>query len=153
MKKNEWIQLIIIYSLLFITYLILIPKVGHGWDSTCWKNWMQYGFKNGLENVYDSGTDYLPLYHYILYGFAKFQGSEAFIDKYWYLLKSITLLFDFGIAFFIFNLKFKQTSNFDKSLIHSLFYSLNIFILFNTLVWGQVDSILAFFTMFSIYYA
>lgn len=141
------------YSIIFLTYILLLPKTGHGWDTYCWKEWTKFIFTNGFGNVYKSGTDYLPLYHYILYFFGSFQGSLVNIENNIYQLKVITLVADFVGGFFLIKLIKERISSTNKQFIYSLFFFLNAAILYNTLIWGQVDGILTTLLFISIFFA
>ena len=87
--------------LLFLLFMIILPHSGHDYDSYCWRSWAEYIYKNSLGQVYHSGTDYLPLYHYILALFSFTQKSFENIEKNIYLLKGITLVFHFISTFFL----------------------------------------------------
>ncbi|MFV0530737.1 MAG: hypothetical protein ACK5MD_04795 [Flavobacteriales bacterium] len=130
-----------------------MPHNGFDSDIRYWGNWAVYIFENGLGNIYRSDTDYLPLFHYILKIFGVFQES---IEKIWnniHYLKSITLLFHFITGFFLISLIKKKGSTPDNMIISVLFYLLNIAILYNTVIWGQVDGILTCFAFIACYFA
>lgn len=151
--KSLDITALTVLSLLFITYSIVFPHYGHGWDLFCWKEWCKNIFLNGLGNVYKSSTDYLPLYHYILYFFGKLQGSIELIDKNIYFLRIITLAFDFTAGYLIYSLSKTRYQDKNKALVFSLFFFLNIAYFYNTLIWGQVDGIMACFILFCLYFS
>jgi len=130
---------IVVYPFIYIALVVLMPHNGHWGDMECWKNWSSYIFNNGLENIYFSGTDYPPLYHYILSFFASTKENEALIRDYIYELKYITLLFEFGSIFLLFKYITKE-----HRLIFFIFILLNPGFLYNNFIWGQVDGILAF---------
>lgn len=99
---NEFIKKYLIFcALLFACCFLLVPHEGHTSDMYCWTLWTNFIFTNGLSNVYSCGTDYLPLYHYILKLFGSFQGSIENINSNIHYLKLITLPFDFITGFFI----------------------------------------------------
>jgi Gpi18-like mannosyltransferase len=152
-KFKELKIFLFLFLLLFLFYVAILPKSGHGWDSFLWKEWCIYTFNEGLSQIYSSGTDYLPLYHYILWIFGQIQGSVVSIQNNIFFLKSITLIFDFicGFVMILFlNEKFKDKS---KVFLLSLFYFFNIGIFYNTIMWGQVDGIVTCFIFLSFYYA
>lgn len=152
-KLNENKAYIAIYSLLFLFYITILPKDGHGWDTQCWKEWTRYSFENGLSNIYKSWTDYLPLYHYVLWIFGHFQGSVEHIEQNIYLLKAFTVAIEFIGGFYLVKLISLKIENQNERFTLSLFYFLNIAIFYNSLIWGQVDGILATLLFISIYYA
>src|SRR5690242_20902827 len=98
----------IVFILLFIAYISLMPRTGHGWDFWCWREWAKNDFKNGLQHAYWHSdmftTDYLPLWHYFLYAFAWFQGSAERVDENIHWLKMIPLAFEFIGGFILIKL-------------------------------------------------
>lgn len=141
------------FLVLFAAFVIMLPKGGHGGDIWCWTNWSKYILDHGLGNVYKSGTDYLPLYHYILFVFAKLQGNAEYIDRYVNFLKVFTLCFDFVTGWILFKIIHQKTGDIHRSFLVSLFFFLNLGYLYNTLVWNQVDGILACLVFLSFYMA
>ncbi len=139
--------------LLFTFCFVIMPHDGNNWDINCWKQWAEYIFENGLGNVYNSNTDYLPLFHYVLKIFGVFQGSIEKIGSNIHYLKSITLLFHFLTGFFLISLIKKKGSSPDNMIVYVLFYLLNIAILYNTVVWGQVDAILTCLSFIACYFS
>lgn len=140
------------FLLLYVVYFILAPNAGHGWDNYCWVEWSKFMFTEGLAKVYNSWTDYLPLYHYILYFFGLLQGSVEAIQQNIYFLRIITFAFDIAAGFVIVRL-LNERFNSQVSAKMASFYFLNYCIFFNTLVWGQVDSIMSFFVLLAFYAA
>jgi len=153
LKLKTYQKAIFAYLLLFITYLILLPHSSHGWDTYCWKEWSKHIFTNGLGNAYKSWTDYLPLYQYFLWFFGLIQGSIENIEKNIYLLKIFTLIFDFIGGFFLIKLIKEKVANSYEWFFYSMFFFINIAVFYNTLLWGQVDGILATLIFISIYFA
>lgn len=139
------------FILLFILTLCL-PHKGYMYDTYCWAVWSSYSSANGLHNIYYSDTDYLPLYHYILYFFGKIVGYES-VGQYVYYLKSITLIFHFITGFFVLQL-IKNLYTPGKALLYTiLFFLLNVAIVYNAFFWGQVDDIFTCFVFISFYFA
>ena len=147
-----WKPLLILVPL-FLTYIILLPHSGHGGDTYCWVEWAKYIFLNGLSNVYKSWTDYLPLFHYALKVFGYIQGSPESIERNIYTLKILVLLFDFVAGFFLIRLVNEKFKDVQRSVLYSMFFFFNIAYFYNTIIWGQVDGIVACFLMISFYYA
>ncbi len=139
-----------IYSFIFLGLLFLVPDGGHEYDRYCWTEWAKYIFSDGLGNIYKSWTDYLPLFHYVLYGYGKIQGSLEEIAADINTLKGFVLLFDLASAFLFYKILYKVYRDEYKAIVFSLFYLLNPAVLYNTMAWGQIDGILAFFMFASI---
>lgn len=138
----------------YVPFLLLLifftPTTGHGWDTECWTEWAKYHFQHGLSNIYKSWTDYLPLYHYVLYAYAKIQPNIEGVALNIHYLKYITLLFEFMSTILLSRLLFNVFHDRYKALYYSLFYLLNAGIIYNSLVWGQVDGIMSFFVFASV---
>jgi Gpi18-like mannosyltransferase len=149
-KQNY--KFIVLFSLIFVLYLFLMHKNGHG-DIGFWQSWSIYIFENGLGHVYYSGSDYPPLYYYFLWFFGKYQGSIELITENIHFVKAFTLIFDFITVYVLFKIIRKKRDNNYEVFTLSLFYLLNIGVIYNTLIWGQVDSILACFIFLSFYHA
>ncbi|PBQ30876.1 hypothetical protein CNR22_03490 [Sphingobacteriaceae bacterium] len=152
-NPNPTKKYIYICLLLFSLFWFVFPRTGHPYDNWCWSEWARHSYTMGLGNVYNYFTDYVPLYHYILKFYLLFQGSEEEIAKNIYYLKMITLVFHFITGYFVFKLIRNEKENDDTTLINVLFYLLNIGVLYNAVVWGQVDIILGCLVFISCYYA
>lgn len=152
-SKNSDRKFLFGYLLIFLTYIVLLPKTGHDFDTYCWKEWAKYIFTNGLGNAYKSGTDYLPLYQYFLYFFGLLQGSIENIERNIYLLKIFTLIFDFIGGFFLVKMIKEKISNPYEWFFYSMFFFMNIAVFYNTLIWGQVDGIMSTFLFITVYFA
>ncbi len=141
-------------SFIFLVILtIFVPHRGHNFDTFCWRQWSIFSATHGLQNIYFSDTDYLPLYHYVLFLFGKIAGSAANIEKYIYYLKPITLIFHFVSGFFALQL-IKDLYTSKKTLfLLSIYVLLNAAIVYNALFWGQVDDIFTCFVFISFYFA
>ncbi len=105
--------------------------------------------RHGLLHVYDSGADYLPLYQYVLWIYTKIAGSEVAIVQNIHYLKLFTLLIDLLGVWYIYKWIDKKLS----FALLAIICILNIGYSYNTIVWGQVDGILAALVFISFYYA
>ena len=153
LEKNKilyWSKIVFLFSPFLILVILLTPKSGHGFDLFCWIEWATYSYTNGLPNIYKSWTDYLPLYHYVLFVFGNIQGSVEAIAENINNLKYFTLLFELGSTLFLFKILEKHFKDTYKALFYSLFYFLNIAVLYNSVIWGQVDGIMTFFVFGSV---
>ena len=154
MKNLAFIKKYFAFCVLFFIFCIVsLPQQGHSWDINCFKDWTKYIFNHGLHNVYKSGTDYLPLYHYILTIFGLFQGSIENIEVNIHYLKVITLFFHFVTGYFLILLIKKNDWSSDKMIVYVQLYLLNITILYNTIIWGQVDAILTCLVFITCYFS
>lgn len=142
-----------IMGILFILLVFLIPDKSHGSDISYWQSWAKYSFTNGLGEIYQSWTDYLPLYQYVLYIYGVVMGSTEAIDNGILYLKIITLFFEFVSTFVLWRLIYKKSNDIYKSMVYSLCYILNLAMLYNSLIWGQIDGILSCFLFISFLFA
>jgi Gpi18-like mannosyltransferase len=116
----------------------------------CWARWAAFIRTNGLTNVYDTDTDYLPAYHYLLYMYAYSKESADAIFTNLKYFKMIIFLFHLGSSYFL--MRIVQMISGDYRIKYGVFYLLNIAVLYNTLVWGQVDEIISFFMIGCLYF-
>jgi Gpi18-like mannosyltransferase len=147
---KDKMRILVYYLPILFLLIVLTPTTGHGSDYFCWIEWCKFQYQNGISNTYQSWTDYLPLYHYILNLFGKMIGNIEEIPRYIYRLKYITYLFELGSTLILFYILKNQFKDFFKSLFFSLFYLLNFAVLYNSAIWGQVDGIMTFFVFASI---
>lgn len=137
-------------SALFFAFLCaLMPGLpGFAGDMEIWKIWATHNATQGLPNAYDSGTNYTPLYHYILWLFGIVMNTPEAIGRYITFIRVFTLLAEFGGLYLVYRWCERTT---DYLII--LFISiLNIGYSYNTLIWGQVDAIPAALSFATLYY-
>ncbi len=147
-KRYFWLCVLI-----FAFCFVALPRAGHEFDQICWRNWSKAIFQDGIGNIYNTKTDYLPLYHYVLKFFSWLKESPDRIDREIHHLKLFTLLFHFLNGFFLVKLIKKTSQDWNEMLYLVLFYVLNAAVLYNTVIWGQVDEILTFLIFISCYCA
>lgn len=158
-KKAQQAKYIIgaAYTLLFLLLVIWLPERGHGGDLGHWERWSQFMLSEGLANVYNYGLgvetefpcNYPPiiLYFYNIFAFI-FNDAEA-ITEYAMYFKVIPLIFDFIGAMLVFLL----LRPFTKYWWIPLLLLLNPAYLYNSYLWGQMDSILTVFIAASLLFA
>jgi Gpi18-like mannosyltransferase len=139
-------QEFVILALLYIIYIFLCPHKGHESDLWCWSEWTKYIFLYGLPNTYQGWTEYPPGHQYLLYLFGYVEGNVGNIERNIYHIKYFTLIFDFAGALLCLIVFQKNKNDFYKVLL----ILLNISYIYNTLIWGQVDSIFSFFVFASV---
>lgn len=133
----------------FVGLLLFLPDSGY--DKYFWVTWAQYIHQHGLTQAYNNPEiNYHPVILFIIKGFTLFFADASAINYTninW--LKVPTALFDWGILFI--SLKILQQHK--VNLQWGLLLALNPAFWYNTLVWGQFDSIWVFFTLLAFYYA
>lgn len=148
-ELNNIRHLLIPSAVIFIALVFIMPHTGHSWDTACWGMWATR-MQGGLVEAYSaySPVNYLPLYLYVLKIYSMIFPPEE-IYGHIYLLKTFTLLFD--IAGIVLLCSMIRPSS--KRYRYFLFGLFNIGYFYNTLIWNQVDAILAFFIFASFYFA
>jgi len=125
--------------LLFVLYLFILPRVYMDYDMGFWRQWALYIHQHGLSNAYaaDSPINYFPVFVYGLYIYDLLQGTDANIIHNINNIKILFLCFDFLPIVVLCAFRQKILS----FRIPYLYLLLNIAYVFNSLVWGQIDSI------------
>lgn len=131
----------------FFLLVCIIPHTGFWFDlHNDWPRWSAYAFENGLSKIYNSDTNYMPLYLHGLYWFGKMQGSKELIYQNSYQLKYFFLLFDFaGALALAWALKKYHQRRFAE-----YFLLFNVAYLYCTTIWGQLDSVPTTFVILSV---
>ena len=118
---------------------------------TAWGNRMH---EVGPAHFYDQWSDYTPGYLYVLWGLSALKAKFAFLDQkllvhLLYKLHAIIADLATGILIFL------AVSRFNKklALAASAFYIFNPAIFGNSAMWGQIDSITAFFAFAAVFFA
>ncbi len=122
--------------LFFVLIVMILPGHSFRYDTECWKQWALSINSDGIGNIYTNNVNYPPVMIYLLYIYDLIQGPEKIAENINYF-KVIPFLFDFlPIALLIF---FKKAYDLQKG--YYVFLLFNVAYLFNSVVWGQVDSI------------
>lgn len=146
-------RFLVICVLFFVFCLLIVPKIGFSNDLDFWFAWSDYMRVHGLGKVYQTNSNYLPLYHYVLWMFGLLKGNTENLHAAVYQLKWVTLLFHFGTCYFLALFVNLKKHDWKETLYFVMFYFLNAAVLYNTLLWGQVDEILSFFVFGSVFFA
>ncbi len=117
-------------------------------DIHCWIRWAWANKENGIGYIYNTDSNYLPFYRYILWAFASLFDSREQIEAGIGYLKYITLAFEIGGLYLLYRWIDKRIPFFVILLISFL----NLTFLYNNMIWGQVDGILASFAFALIYF-
>ena len=131
--------------------ILIAPLIeGYPSDIACFKGWSEAAFSKGLSNFYsaDMYVDYPPAYIYVLYlvgflrrAFAIGYDSPAFLI----LLKLPSILADIFSSFVIFRAARKISCA--AALQLAVLYLFNPAVLFDSTVYGQIDSFLMLFIL------
>lgn len=140
--RRKALQTLPLVGLLILLFAIIIalPNIrGHVDDAAYWSAWAGYIKENGLRKAYGSGTDYPPLYQYVLWAYAKLCGSREAIGQNIAYLRLFTLFFDLAGVWLL----ARWIGRPHQWILLTLLSLLNLAYSYNTVVWGQVDGILA----------
>ncbi len=137
--ENSLIKTRIELLLLFALYLFILPSAYMEYDMGFWRQWALYIHQHGLSNAYAPGSpiNYFPVFIYGLWLFDLLQGTTANIINNINDIKILFVCFDFLPLMVL--CAFRQKILSFK--IPHLFLLLNVAYVFNSMVWGQIDSI------------
>ena len=135
----------IIFSLaLAVRLLCTMILPGFPGDMACFKAWSNMLYEDGFYNFYRARvfTDYPPLYMYVLYFLGMVRSVFGIEDSsvITILIKSPAIIADVLSCLFVYKLARAKMKG-RNAFIVTLFYVLNPFIIYNSSLWGQVDSI------------
>jgi Gpi18-like mannosyltransferase len=142
-REGNNIQCLILAGLVYFMYIFILPKQSFESDMWCWINWSIFIRENGLGAAYSGPTNYPPLFQYVLWAFAAIQGSNEAIVSNIYVLKAFPLIFDFLGAWMVIKLINRE----DMRWFYFFLLVLNPILIYNTLLWGQVDAVHSFFLL------
>ena len=126
-------------ALLYVALCIIGAQLpGFKNDVTAYQRWCLQIQAHGLSAVYGADSNYPPLIHYLLWLFAAIVPGKEFVQHYFYSFRFLILLFDFAGIYLIW-----RWAKPGLSFLQLLFYCLvlNIAFLYNTVIWGQTDSV------------
>jgi Gpi18-like mannosyltransferase len=132
----------------FIAFCFVVPDSGY--DKYFWISWSKGIAEQGLGSIYSNPeVNNFPLILYLLKAFTLFF-SAAQIDVFSInYLKCFALIFDFATLAIIVSLLKKNNIN----LLLCFVFLLNPAFWYNTIIWGQVDSVHTFFVFVSVLFA
>ncbi|MGE0637398.1 MAG: hypothetical protein AB7G44_07010 [Bacteroidia bacterium] len=138
----------IVFTLLFAAFCIVVPDSGY--DKYFWISWSKDIAANGLGNVYSNPeVNNFPLVLYLLKVFTLFFSADridVFSINY---LKCFAIIFDFATLAVVVSLLKKNNVN----LLLCFVFLLNPAFWYNTVIWGQVDSVHILFVFVSVLFA
>ena len=123
--------------LLFLIIFLIIPHEGFKGDLDVFHVWRDIIYKNGIGNIYYYGSNYLPVYLYVLKLHGILFGPEVTDYIFNRHIKLFTLFIELiGIAIVLISISERR-----RILFHWALLALNISFLYNSVIWGQVDGI------------
>jgi len=142
--------------------LVFVPLPGFKADMAFWKGWgLAVADKGIIWLVQNTNYNYPPGFAYVLYGINKIYALFANpydLDSYWsasnivylFIFKALIICADIGIAILIIKIAHHFKSKF--ALICAALYFFNPAVLFDGVIWGQVDQIGLFVFLVALYY-
>jgi Gpi18-like mannosyltransferase len=144
----------IVFLLIYVCFCMAMPHpYNPTGDDGSFTKWSINFFKNGLENAYSSGTDYPPLFQYVIWMYVNFQPTLEAVAANIKQLRYIILVFDFLGVMVVYQLLKDFRVPTKEAFILSLFLLFNIGYLYNTVMWGQVDAIYTTMLFIAVYLA
>jgi Gpi18-like mannosyltransferase len=148
MDKLKPYHFFLFFILLFAAFCFVVPDSGY--DKYFWISWSKAIADKGLGSIYlNPEVNNFPLVLYLLKAFTLFFSEET-IDVFSInYLKCFVLIFDFATLAVVILLLKKNNIN----LLLCLVLLLNPAFWYNTVIWGQVDSIHTFFVFVAVLFA
>lgn len=154
--NKQYLAVILALLLSFIIRIYLSQFDGYKVDILDFKLWSRTVYYNGILDFYTSTwSDYPPFYMYILWivgALYKLLFSFSFnIDTtlFTILIKAPANIADIATSFLIF-LIVKKYSGFNAAYLSMIFYAFNPAIIYNSAIWGQVDSVNTLFILLAL---
>ena len=146
-KVNFNITLILFSALVFRLFISNFGtlQLDHG-TFVAWANSLA---ETGFKNFYNGWSDYLPGYLYVLWLLGKI--NLIFPELQTIIFKLPAIFADLLIGYLIYKILNKEKTTKKWAIAGSLFYLFNPAIFANSSLWGQVDSLTALFSLFSVF--
>ena len=133
---------------IFFFFVIFLPHSGQRYDIQFWVNWSNYVYEHGISNAYKTWLNYLPINIYLFYIIGLYQKYFGNLSDTYNILKLFVLLFDMCGIWLI-----TRFIAINKHLKIIFFSFINIAFWYNTMIWGQIDSIFSTLAFASVYMA
>lgn len=134
----ETAQKVLFFFMAFVFFVAVLPTTSFRGDMNFWLEWTNWIHNDGLGNIYHTNAQYHPFFLYCLWIFQEVMGSMDEVRAHLNYVKVFPLIFDFLGALTVFFILKKDTKN---AIIYPFFLLFNISYMYNTMIWGQVDSI------------
>ncbi len=148
MDKLKPYHLFLFFILFFIAFCFVVPDSGY--DKYFWISWSKAIAEDGLGSIYSNPeVNNFPLVLYLLKAFTLFFSADT-IDVFSInYLKCFAIIFDFATLAIIVSLLKKNNIN----LLLCIVLLFNPAFWYNTVIWGQVDSVHTFFVFVAVLFA
>jgi Gpi18-like mannosyltransferase len=153
-QKNQYLAIAFALFVSLIIRIYLSQIQGHEFDLSTFKTWSRGVYYTGFPHFYSGvGSDYPPFYIYILWALGTFY--KSFISSsfdtplFSIMLKIPAIIADIATAFLIFIVARKYASSKVAFLVMTS-YTFNPAIIYDSAIWGQVDSVYTLFFMLAL---
>ena len=148
MDKLKPYHFFLFFILSFVAFCFVVPDSGY--DKYFWISWSKAIAERGLGSIYSNPeVNNFPLVLYLLKAFTLFFSADT-IDVFSInYLKCFAIVFDFATLAVVVSLLKKNNIN----PLLCLVFLFNPAFWYNTVIWGQVDSIHTFFVFVSVLFA
>ncbi|HMB45261.1 MAG TPA: hypothetical protein VKL21_05520 [Candidatus Methanoperedens sp.] len=155
-RRNQYLAIALALFASFIIRIYLSQIEGYGYDIWTFKTWSRWVYYTGFAHFYNSiRSDYPPFYIYFLWAIGTFYKSflsfSFDIDSpvFTFLIKMPAMIADIFTAFLIF-LIIRRYGSFRLAFLSMISYSFNPAIIYDSAIWGQVDSVYTLFFMLAL---
>ena len=155
-KHTKAMMILVLLSAFSLRTMLASRDYAFWYDVGCFKAWANCTTYYGLGNMYHSGIflDYPPGYMYVLF-FTKliqnFFGIPYESTLYTYIIKLPAIIADIRGSRFIYRLA-KEKLGENKALLLGAAFAFCPATIYNSAVWGQIDSFYTLFLMLALYY-
>lgn len=152
--KRAYIYILLLAGL-FVRIIAAVSYKGHNSDINTFIAWSNKIYNNGLSQFYlsDGFHDYPLGYVYVMYILGAIKNIFSLENEgLWLLIKMPAIIADLAIGYLGYKLLSKKYTSSTSTVITALFI-MNPTIILNSCIWGQIDSVLGFICVLSIYFA
>ena len=153
MTKTRWLLLVIFVGM---GLRIILNTAVESFDFYAFVMWAKYLSTHSVTDVFEflpeGYTPYPPLYYYVLMLLGHLISLLNLWDNTWLtylIIRTPVFLADIGVCLLVYRLTKKYVSP-KAAIPASIFYFLHPVIVYNTSVWGQIDSVVTLLGLLSI---
>jgi Gpi18-like mannosyltransferase len=131
---------LLVLALTFAALLVFLPRGGFEADLNAWKEWTSRLRGIPITRIHETDVNYPPVWLHVLRVIARLFSQETLV-RHPHIFKVVPLLFDLATCV----LAAWTLARLDGRPWRVVFIALNAAFLYNSYVWGQIDSIYTFF--------
>jgi len=149
-KEMSYVAGLSLLGLLLLQFVLSGISRGHVQDTGLFRAWTAFAEDHQLRDYYTTElyVDYPPVYLYVLFALGKllkFLNISPDTGLYLACIRSIPIFFDGLTAFFVYKIGQNRIGQ-TKALALAFLCAVNPAQILNSTIWGQVDSVVTFFT-------